>query len=68
MYSQDHHSYKLETLQVFLIAGRFSSQRLCLFIARKGTELGRTQAMIEKEWCRREELEDVVKFDGVVVS
>jgi hypothetical protein len=64
--SRDHHSYKLETLEGSPIAGRFSSRRLRLFVPRKGTELERTQAAIEKEWRRREEVEDKVEVDGVI--
>ena len=64
--SRDHHSYKLETLEGIPIGGRFSSRRLRLFIPRKGTELELAQAAIEKEWRRREEVEDEVKVDGVV--
>ena len=53
-------SYQLETLEGFPIAGRFSSRRLRLFVARKGTELDNVQAAIEKEWRDREDAEDRV--------
>src|ERR1700678_4005286 len=44
---------QLETLEGFPIAGRFSSRRLRLFVAQKGTELDNVQAAIEKEWRGR---------------
>ena len=66
--SRDHYSYKLETLEGFLIAGRFSSQQLRLFISRKGTELERVQTTIKKEWRRREEMEDEVVKVGEVAD
>ena len=53
-------SYQLETLEGFPIAGRFSSRRLRLFIARRGTELEKVQAAIEKEWREREDEQDRV--------
>ena len=53
-------SYQLETLEGFPIAGRFSSRHLRLFVPRKGMELDKVQAVIEKEWCDREDREDGV--------
>jgi hypothetical protein len=53
-------SYHLETLKGLPIGGRFSSRRLRLFIPRRGTELEETQALIEKEWREREEVDDRV--------
>ena len=51
-------------LEGFPIAGKFSSQRLRLFVPRKGTELEELQAIIEKEWHDREEMEDRVEDKG----
>jgi hypothetical protein len=59
--NRNKNSYRLETLEGFPIAGKFSSRRLRLFIPRKGTELHNTQAAIEKEWREREETEDEVQ-------
>ena len=56
--SRNQNSYQLETLEGFPIAGKFSSRRLRQFIPRQGTELEKTQAVIEGEWRRREEEED----------
>ena len=47
--SRNQNSYQLETLEGFPIAGKFSSRRLRQFIPRQGTELERTQALIEEE-------------------
>ena len=62
--SRNQNSYQLETLEGFPIAGKFSSRRLRQFIPRQGTELERTQELIEGEWRRREEEGDMVKSAG----
>jgi RNase H-like domain found in reverse transcriptase/Reverse transcriptase (RNA-dependent DNA polymerase) len=59
--SRNKNSYQLETLEGLPIAGRFSSRRLRLFIARKGTALEEVQAALEKEWREREDKEDKVE-------
>jgi hypothetical protein len=63
--NRNKNSYRLETLEGFPIAGKFSSRRLRLFIPRKGTELHNTQAAIEKEWREREETEDEVQVVNI---
>jgi hypothetical protein len=60
--NRNKNSYQLETLEGFPIAGKFSSRRLRQFIPRQGTELERTQAVIEKEWRRREEDGDKIEI------
>ena len=57
---RNKNSYQLETLEGLPIAGKFSSRRLRLFVARKGTELEGVQTAIEKEWREREDMEDRV--------
>lgn len=66
--SKNQNSYQLETLEGFPIAGKFSSRRLRRFIPRQGTELERTQAVIEDEWRRREEADDKVEIAGEGVN
>ena len=58
---RNHNSYQLETLEGLLIAGRFSSRRLRLFIPRKGTELEGVQVAVEKEWRDREDAADRIE-------
>ena len=58
--NRNKNSYQLETLEGLPIGGRFSSRRLRLFVARKGTELEEVQSAIEKEWREREDMEDRV--------
>jgi hypothetical protein len=53
--SRNLNSYQLETLEGFLIAGKFSSRRLRRFLPRQGTELDRLQTVVEDEWRRKEE-------------
>jgi hypothetical protein len=65
---RNKNSYQIETLEGFPISGRFSSRRLRLFIPRKGTELERVQAALEKEWRDREEAEDRVEEEEQVRS
>ena len=62
--SRTKNSYQLETLEGLPISSRFSSQRLWLFIPRKGTELDMVQVRIEKEWRERENMEDRVEREG----
>lgn len=59
--SCDLHSYEIETLEGYPITGKFSPRRLRLLVPRKDTELESMQAKIEKEWRRREEVDDEVK-------
>ncbi|KAF8809318.1 hypothetical protein BYT27DRAFT_7094707, partial [Phlegmacium glaucopus] len=61
---QNLHSYRLETLEGFPIAGRFSSQRLRLFVPWKGTELEEVQRVIDGDWHRQEEVGGVREGDN----